>query len=115
MVEVCWKDPAGRKYKAAALLEDISRSGMCLQFEIPVPEGTQVYVHCPGEKMTGTVRYCIYREIGYFVGIELEKTTLWSRKHFEEAREAIFSSGTTSGPSRQPFARLAGRLLRAAG
>src|ERR1700684_990332 len=33
MVEVCWKDSAGSKHKAAALLEDISRSGMCLQFE----------------------------------------------------------------------------------
>ena len=33
--------------------------------------------------MAGTVRYCVYREIGYFVGIELEKTTLWSRKQFE--------------------------------
>ena len=33
--------------------------------------------------MSGTVRYCVYREIGYFVGVELEKTTLWSRKHYE--------------------------------
>jgi len=83
MVNVCWKDPSGNKHKVAALLEDISRSGMCLQFELPVSVGIRVHVQCPGENMAGTVRYCVYREIGYFVGIELEKTTLWSRKHFE--------------------------------
>jgi hypothetical protein len=83
MVQVCWKDPSGSKHKVAALLEDISRSGMCLQFESPVSVGIKVHVECPGEKMAGTVRYCVYREIGYFVGVELEKTTLWSRKQFE--------------------------------
>lgn len=83
MVQVCWKDASGRKFKATALLEDISRSGMCLQFEVPVTVGTAVHVHCPGEKMDGVVRYCVYREIGYFVGVELEKTTPWSRKQFE--------------------------------
>lgn len=83
MVEVCWKDASGHSCKATALLEDISRCGMCLQFEVPVKVGACVQVHCPGEKLTGTVRYCVYREIGYFVGIELKKTSLWSRKQFE--------------------------------
>jgi hypothetical protein len=83
MVEVCWKEPPGRKFKSTALLEDISPSGMCLQFEIPVPIGARVEIHCPGEKLSGTVRYCVYREIGYFVGIELVPSSKWSRKQFE--------------------------------
>jgi len=83
MVEVCWKEPGGRKYRCTALLEDISPSGMSLQFEVPVPVGAQVQVHCPGEKLTGTVRYCTYREIGYFVGIELGPSSRWSRHRFE--------------------------------
>jgi hypothetical protein len=83
MVEICWKDPAGRKSKATALLEDISQSGMCIQLEASIPVGASIQINCPGEKLTGMVRYCVYREIGYFVGIELDKTTLWSRKHFE--------------------------------
>ena len=83
MVEVCWKEEAGRKYRSTALLEDISPSGMCLQFEVPVPVGAQVQVHCPGEKLTGKVRYCTYREIGYFVGVELEPSSRWSRRQFE--------------------------------
>ena len=83
MVEVRWKEPSGRKSKATALLEDISPSGMCLQFEIPIPIGTRVEVHCPGEVLAGSARYCIYREIGYFVGLELEPSSHWSRQHFE--------------------------------
>lgn len=83
MVEVCWKENSGRKCRSTALLEDISRSGMCLQFEISVPIGAHVYIHTPGEKLTGTVRYCVYREIGYFVGVELEKSSPWSRQQFE--------------------------------
>ena len=83
MVEVCWKEPSGRKYKATALLEDISPSGMCLQFEIPVSIGIRVEVNCPGRKLSGTVRYCVYQEIGYFVGVELEHSSHWSRQQFE--------------------------------
>ncbi len=83
MVEVCWKEPPGRKRKSTALLEDISKSGMCLQFEVPLAIGTHVQIHCPGDKLAGTVRYCVYREIGYFVGIELEASSKWSRQQFE--------------------------------
>ena len=83
MVEVCWKEHSGRKYRSTALLEDISRSGMCLQFEAPVAIGTHVDIQAPGEKLAGTVRYCVYREIGYFVGVELEESSRWSRQEFE--------------------------------
>ena len=83
MVEVSWREPPGPKRKSIALLEDISRSGMCLQFEIPLPIGVHVQVHCTGENLAGVVRYCVYREIGYFVGIELEASSKWSRQHFE--------------------------------
>ena len=58
---------------------------MGLQLEIPVSVGTLVYVYIRGERMTGTVRYCLYRENSYFVGIHLEKDTAWSREHLEPA------------------------------
>jgi hypothetical protein len=83
LVEVHWMEPAGPKCKATALLEDISASGMCLQFEVPLTIGMHVDVHCPGNKLAGVVRYCVYREIGYFVGIELEPSSKWSRRQFE--------------------------------
>ena len=102
MVEVCWKEHSGRKYRSTALLEDISRSGMCLQFETPIPIGTQVHIHTPGEKLDGTVRYCVYREIGYFVGIELEKSSPWSRQQFEpqhllDLQELVLRSAQRAG------------------
>jgi hypothetical protein len=102
MVEVCWKEPAGRKCKSTALLEDISPSGMCLQFETPVSIGTHVHVHCPGDRLTGIVRYCVYREIGYFVGIELEPSNKWSRQQFEpqhllDLQDLVFRSADRTG------------------
>jgi len=86
------------------LLEDISPSGMCLQFETPLPIGIQVEVNCPGDKLCGTVRYCVYREIGYFVGIELEPHHHWSRQQFEpqhllDLEELVLRSARRPGPT----------------
>jgi hypothetical protein len=102
MVEVCWQQAAGQKCRSTALLEDISPSGMCLQFEIPLPIGTQVNVHCPGDQLAGVVRYCIYREIGYFVGIELQASSRWSRQQFEpqhllDLEELVMRSARRAG------------------
>lgn len=102
MVEVCWQEPGGRKFRSTALLEDISPSGMCLQFEIPLSLGTHVNVNCPGNKLPGMVRYCVYREIGYFVGIELEPSHKWSRRQFEpqhllDLEELVMRSARRAG------------------
>jgi len=75
---------------------------MCLQFEIPVGIGTHVNIHCPGERLTGVVRYCVYREIGYFVGIELGPSSRWSRQQFEpqhllDLEELVFRSVRRAG------------------
>jgi len=82
MVEVCWKDSHGKARKTSALLEDISVSGACLQTEIPVPVGVSVDWRSPKAEFKGTVRYCKYREIGYFLGVEFDGASKWSRKSF---------------------------------
>jgi len=83
LVEVEWKDPSGRRRRAVANLEDISLSGACLQLDVAIPLETIVKIsHGQGE-LTGTVRYCIYREIGYFLGIRFEPGSKWSRNEFE--------------------------------
>lgn len=82
MVEVCWKDHAGRKKRATGLLEDISPSGACLQLEAPVGLGTAIRWSCSDREFTGNVRYCVYREIGYFVGVEFGADSRWSKKAF---------------------------------
>lgn len=82
MVEVCWKDQAGRKRSGAGLLEDISPSGACLQMEAPVALGTAILWRSPGHEFKGKVRYCVYREIGYFVGVEFVEESRWSKKAY---------------------------------
>lgn len=81
LVEVRWKDQAGRTQKAPAVLEDISSAGACLQLEAPVPLGITIRMRCATAKeFTGTVRYCVYREIGHFAGVEFHVTSRWSKK-----------------------------------
>jgi hypothetical protein len=83
MLEVCWKDQAGRTQKATGLLEDISASGACLQLETAVPLETEIHWESPQQAFTGRVRYCVYREIGYFVGVEFEPESRWSQETYQ--------------------------------
>jgi len=82
MVDVCWTGPKGRKRRLPALLEDISARGACLQFETDMPLGVEVTIEHGKIRMLGTIRYCVYREIGYFVGIEFHEGSEWSRSQF---------------------------------
>ncbi len=82
MMEVRWKDQGGQARRATALLEDISRSGACLQLEAPVPLGADMEMDCHNRHFSGNVRYCVYREIGYFVGVEFEPDSQWSVEDF---------------------------------
>lgn len=82
MVELCWSDHAGKNWKTTALLEDISASGACLQLETAVPLGVKVHWKSPRQEFAGTVRYCAYREIGYFVGVEFQSSSRWSKNAF---------------------------------
>jgi len=82
MVEVCWSDQGGRKKTATGLLEDICASGACIQMEAPVPAGTAIRWRSPAQEFNGKVRYCVYREIGYFVGVEFLADSRWSKKAF---------------------------------
>ena len=83
MVEVSWKDHSGRKRRAVGLLEDISASGACLQLETAVPLGAEILLACPKHEFVGYVQYCVYREIGYFVGLEFNASSKWSKKAYK--------------------------------
>lgn len=91
LVEVHWKDASGKNHKTSALLEDISVSGACLQMETPVPVGAKVCWSGPpargakahrSKEFVGLVRYCEYQEIGYYLGVEFESTSKWSRRKY---------------------------------
>ena len=83
LVDIRWKDKSGRGRKATAVLEDISASGACVQIEGPIPQNTLVKICLPKGELQGSVRYCVYRDIGYFVGLQFEADSKWSRKQFQ--------------------------------
>jgi hypothetical protein len=82
LVDVQWKDPNGRTRRDVANLEDISLSGACLQVDRPVPHGTPLRMSYPNGELAGIVKYCVFREIGYFLGVEFAPGTRWSQRHF---------------------------------
>lgn len=83
LVNVQWTDTSGRTRRAVANLEDISLSGACLQLEQEIPLNTMLRISYPKGQLAGMVRYCVYREIGYFIGLQFEKGAGWSRKLFK--------------------------------
>ena len=83
MVDLSWRDKSGRARRSVANLEDISLSGACLQVDAPIPMQTAVRItHAKGE-LAGIVKYCVFREIGYFLGIEFDSDSRWSAKQFK--------------------------------
>ena len=82
MVEVCWTEPAGKRQKVMGLLEDISPSGACLQLDTAVPPGVEIRWGSPPQQFSGRVRYCVYREIGYFAGVQFHAESKWSKKMY---------------------------------
>lgn len=82
LVEVNWKDKSARQRRRIANLEDISLTGACLQMELPITRGTAVSIRYGDGELVGSVRYCLYRDLGYFIGIEFAPGCRWSTKHF---------------------------------
>ncbi len=80
MIDVLWYDEFGKRRRTIGLLEDISHSGACLQLEKPIPPGTEIHWQCPKRPFVARVRYCVFREIGYFVGVEFEPNSKWTKK-----------------------------------
>lgn len=100
MVEASWTDKEGQPQHANALLENISPSGACLQFEVAVPPGVRMRFVCPKHEFVGEVRYCSYQEIGYFVGVQLEPQSHWSRRAFKPQHLLDLQELTDGGAKR---------------
>jgi hypothetical protein len=83
MIDIQWKAPKGGPQRATALLEDISPSGACLQLEFDIPVGSEIHWKSPNQEFAGCVRYCEFREIGYFAGVEFVPGRKWSQSTYE--------------------------------
>lgn len=82
LVDVRWREKSGRSRRAVANLEDISLSGACLQVDTQIPNNTFVRISYPKGEFSGVVRYCMYKEIGFFVGIQFDSDCKWSKNSF---------------------------------
>jgi len=83
MVNVEWIDGVGRFRKEVALLEDISPLGICLQTENALPESSVVLVNLRGTQTRAMVRYCKWKDIGYYVGLTFAPGCRWTREKFQ--------------------------------
>ncbi len=82
LVQVIWNDKSGRQRRGVANLEDISLCGICLQVEGPILRGTALIMHYGDGELIGTVRYCVFQDSAYFLGIEFHDGCRWSTQHF---------------------------------
>ncbi|MBM3775629.1 MAG: PilZ domain-containing protein [Acidobacteria bacterium] len=83
LIRVESEDDSGRRHNATAVLEDISTRGACLHLEAPLAPGRAVHIRHASGQLPGIVRYCVWRQIGYFAGVEFDQTTRWRREQFE--------------------------------
>ena len=67
-----------------ANLEDISPSGACLEMQQAVPRGAKIVLDCSGCRFRGEVRYCLFNQTGYQVGLQLTECK-WSKENYEHA------------------------------
>jgi hypothetical protein len=82
LIEVIWRDHTGEEKRRIANLEDISEKGMSLQLECAIHAGTPVRVLYGEVELRGLIRYAVYKNQAYFVGVELEEASRWSVRHF---------------------------------
>lgn len=82
LIKIVWTDKSGTKQKELAALEDISPGGACLQLEHPIPVDTAISILYPDGRYHGRIRYCVFRETGYFLGIKFDAGYEWSKHKY---------------------------------
>jgi hypothetical protein len=94
LVQVNYRSASGYMQRTIANLEDISFCGLCLQLETPVPLDSKVVIQYGDGELIGTARHCVFRDGGYFLGIEFTEGCRWSTlnfrpKHLINPRELV--------------------------
>ncbi|HEU0118952.1 MAG TPA: hypothetical protein VFQ91_00380 [Bryobacteraceae bacterium] len=80
LVDIEWQDEHGQAQRAVANLEDISGLGACLQLEQEIPLRTIIRMTVMKNQYSGEVRYCVFREYGYFLGVQFEPGVKWNER-----------------------------------
>ncbi len=82
LIKIIWTDESGGKQKELVVLEDISPNGACLQVEHPIKVGIPISLLYPDGRYYGRIRYCVFQDTGYFVGVEFDPGYEWSKRQF---------------------------------
>jgi|ERR1035441_2472437 hypothetical protein len=90
--------------EAMANLEDISRSGACVQLEAAVRVGADIEIVCAACRFKGKVRNCRYAETGFDVGVAFDTPGAWDVSRYEPAHLLPVETGlaqvdSPAGPS----------------
>lgn len=78
--QVTWLDDHARRISILGVLEDVSREGLCVSLDLPVPAGRDVHVHTRGIEGDAKVQYCELGDYGYLVGLEFSEGCSWERE-----------------------------------
>jgi hypothetical protein len=90
LVRVEWVEGEGRLRSTEAVLEDISRIGGCVEVDEPIPLGAAIIITLGGAQLCGQVCYCVFRDYGYFVGVQFSADSTWSSGAAEPAHLTDF-------------------------
>lgn len=82
LVDIEWQSPNGQVQHSVANLEDISGMGACVQVEEEIPLRSQIRITVMNQQYSGEVRYCVFREFGYFLGVQFEPGVRWNSRSF---------------------------------
>ena len=79
-VKVSFADQNGRTVSDTGLLEDVSRRGLNISLNIPLPEGQDIQLQIDGFSGKARVRYCDIGDYGYLIGLEFDDRYEWDPK-----------------------------------
>lgn len=82
LVTVEWRETSRRMRRCTGNLEDISVAGACVQVERPIQLGTLVRIANAKYTSEGEVKYCVFRETGFFLGVEFVPGSAWCKQKF---------------------------------
>jgi hypothetical protein len=83
LVTLRWSDESERPRSEIVVLDNISASGACVEAEVSVREGTVVSMVCGKVEFHGYVRFCYWRDTGYFIGITFDANSKWSKAKYK--------------------------------
>ena len=83
LISVTWIKHRGSRATITANLENVSASGACIQVDTPIRKGAILELVHGKHRLRGKVRYCLFQQIGYYVGVQFEPGVKWSERRYK--------------------------------